>query len=142
MWYVYNHIMYARWILEDAITALNAQLLELAPSLLGPVDTVQPTVTVVGAPATQAVLRARAWRDTAFEAQAGKSLCVHVALASIAVTAPSSFELELRGLCGQRGAGVRGVGGRALAPCPAELNATHRFVDDYSVPLVQVSQNG
>ena len=57
--------MYARWVLEDAITALNAQLLELAPSLLGAVDTVQPTATVLGAPAS--FLRARAWRDEAFE---------------------------------------------------------------------------
>jgi hypothetical protein len=133
IWYVYNHIMYARWLLEDAITALNAQLLELAPSLLASVDTVQPTVTVLGKPAQ--FLRARAWRDEAFEAQAKGNLCVHVAVASISVSAPSSFELELHGLCGE-GSGASAAGAnRLLPPCPAELNATHQFYDDYSVAL-------
>eukprot|EP01043_Picozoa_sp_COSAG02_P009338 COSAG02_NODE_315_length_24910_cov_17.139978_10_plen_411_part_00 len=143
---VYNHIMYARWVLEDAITALNAQLLELAPSLLGTVDTVQPTVTVLGAPAT--FLRARAWRDKAFEAQAAQrgnvkqtssSLCVHVVLASIAVSMPPSpFELELRGLC----AGSNTSKIDAILPlCPNDINATHQFYDDYSVPLESRSQH-
>lgn len=132
--------MYARWVLEDAITALNAQLLDLAPSLLGPVDTVQPTTTVLGAPAT--FLRARAWRDKAFEAQvaargnvkqAGSGLCVHVVLASIAVsTPPSPFELELRGLCA--GSSSNKIDG-SLPLCPNNINATHQFYDDYSVPL-------
>ena len=32
-WYVYNHIMYARWLLEDATSALNAQVSN--PHLIG-----------------------------------------------------------------------------------------------------------
>ena len=27
-WYVYNHIMYARWLLEDSTSALNAQVIQ------------------------------------------------------------------------------------------------------------------
>ena len=46
-WYVYNHISYARWVLEDATSALNAKILSLTPSLLGPVTTVQPTVSFI-----------------------------------------------------------------------------------------------
>lgn len=40
-WYVYNHIMYARWALEDATSAVNAQVLELTYSLMGPVTVVR-----------------------------------------------------------------------------------------------------
>eukprot|EP01051_Picozoa_sp_SAG22_P004039 SAG22_NODE_207_length_15278_cov_4.056855_16_plen_163_part_01 len=138
--------MYARWLLEDSITALNAQLLELLPSLLAPVDTVQPTVTVLGAEQS-AALRARAWRDTEFEARgrattgaessagAGhqpSSLCVHVVVASIVRDAPTLFTLELGGLCG----------GDSVSACPASMNATHLFHDDYSVPLKRAGGGG
>ena len=60
--------MHSRWLLEDAASALNAQLQELAPSLLARADAVHPLVRVRGAPA--AFVRARAWRDSGFEAQA------------------------------------------------------------------------
>ena len=79
-WYVYNHIMYQRWVLEDTTSALNGQILELAPSLLGSVTTVQPVVTAVEG---NEWIRARAWRDAAFEAQKEGNLCVHLAVASV-----------------------------------------------------------
>ena len=95
-WYVYNHIMYARWLLEDATNSLNAQMLELAPSLLGHVATRQPAVTVtVG----DDWVRARAWRDAEFEAQAPGNLCVHVVAVSIN-DRPGTFSLDIADLCG------------------------------------------
>ena len=128
-WYVYNHIMYARWLLEDATSALNAQMLELAPSLLGHVTTSQPRVTVVEG---NDWIRAKAWRDAAYEAQqqhAVRNLCVHVAVASVGQK-PGTFALQLAGICG----------GGTLPPCPGKniggLNATHLFNQFYSVAIV------
>ena len=122
--YVYNHIMYARWVLEDATSALNGQIAELSPSLLAPVTTVHPEVTVVEG---DAWIRARAWRDAAFEAQQPGQLCVHLAVASIGAT-PGNFAIKLDGVCG----------GNGEPPCPKRgLNATHLFQQFYAVKVVE-----
>ena len=154
-WYVYNHIMYARWALEDATSAVNAQLLELTPSLLGPVTIVQPKTTVLAEAAGWA--RARAWRDSGFESAAPGNLCVHVVVASIN-DVPATFTLEIDGLClGSSGSGdnrtintTTGAIGGGTNRCPSTLaaaasgeaggtsvlNATHLFNEDYAVPVV------
>ena len=69
----------------------------------------------------------------------GLTNAVHVVLASIAVSMPPSpFELELRGLC----AGSNTSKIDAILPlCPNDINATHQFYDDYSVPLESRSQH-
>ena len=123
VWYVYNHIMYQRWVLEDTTSALNGQILELAPSLLGSVTTVQPVVTAVEG---NEWIRARAWRDAAFEAQKEGNLCVHLAVASVG-DRPGSFAIRIDGVCG----------GSGEPPCPKGLNATHLFNQYYSVPVIR-----
>lgn len=125
-WYVYNHIMYSRWLLEDATSSLNAELLELMPSLLGPVTVVQPTVVVVKG---DAWIRARAWRDTDFEAQDPSNLCVHVVVVSVG-DRPGSFKLHLDGVC--RGAGCKDTA----------TNATHLFYEAYSILAIPAPGGG
>ena len=119
--------MFARWLLEDATSSLNAQLLELTPSLLGSVTTQQPLVTALGG--SDAWVRARAWRDVGFEAQAAgpsEGLCVHVAVASVGAR-PGTFTLRFDGLC-------------PAAGCPpAGVNATHLFTESYAVPLLPLA---
>jgi hypothetical protein len=134
-WYVYNHIMYARWVLDDAVSAVNAKLLELTPSLMGPVTTIQPTITFVVKGGGEGeddgtLLRAKAWRDTAFEAKhPGGEICVHLVVASIAER-PSRFRLQLGGLCDSSSSGGGSGGGTAAAAAAAACreklhNATH-----------------
>ena len=125
IWYVFNHIMFARWLLEDSTSQLNAQMLELAPSLLGRVTTVQPVVALtVG----DEWARARAWRDADFEEKAPGHLCVHVAVASVGAL-PATFTLRLEGLCAD-----------GLGSCPPGqgLSAAHLFEEDYSVPVLEL----
>ena len=109
--------MYARWLLEDATSALDAQLLELSPSLLGPVTTVQPSVQVTQG---DIWLRAKAWRDSSYEAQSAK-LCIHLAAASIH-DVPAAFTLKISGLCHPTNETCAGLA----------LNATHIFTEAYS----------
>jgi hypothetical protein len=100
------------------------QILELAPSLLAPVTAAHPTVSVLEGGDW---VRARAWRDVAFEAQAPGHLCVHLIVASVG-SRPGSFAIRLGGVCGAAG----------LPVCPkAALNATHLFSQYYAVPTVR-----
>ena len=130
--YVYNHIMYARWVLDDAVSAVNAKILELTPSLLGAVTTIQPSVAFVAddphgpgvAGDAGQFLRARAWRDAGFEQRHPVQICVHVVVASIAER-PLQFQLQLGGLCDSGGAGCQGQA----------HNATHLFNQHYTVAV-------
>ena len=131
VWYVYNHIMFERWALEDATSAVDAQILELSSSLLGAATTVQPKVTVTDSQN----IRARAWRDADFEAQSSdpSHICVHMVVASIAL-APEAFSLHISGLC------------KTASDDPGcdlgTINATHIFTELYSVPVVRSSRGG
>jgi hypothetical protein len=68
-------------------------------SLMGSVTTVHPTVTVVEG---DDWIRARAWRDTSFEAQKAVNICVHLIVASVGVK-PGNFAIRLDGVCGAEG---------------------------------------
>eukprot|EP01052_Picozoa_sp_SAG31_P023229 SAG31_NODE_1902_length_6956_cov_5.312236_2_plen_490_part_00 len=133
-WYVYNRIMYMRWQLDDATAVLNAQILELAPSLLSSVTTVHPTVTILEG---SDWIRARAWRDPSFEAQRPQHLCVHLIVASVGER-PGNVAIRLEGVCtvGDRNAD-RKESHLHLPICPTNgLNATHVFNQYYSVPAI------
>ena len=131
VWYVYNHIMFERWALEDATSTVDAQILELSPSLLGAATTVQPRVAVMDSEN----IRARAWRDANFEAQSDDPslICVHVVAVSIAL-APEAFSLHISGLCKTQSDGQD----CALVP----INATHLFTEFYSVPVAKSPGGG
>eukprot|EP01051_Picozoa_sp_SAG22_P019485 SAG22_NODE_3612_length_1616_cov_1.926170_2_plen_187_part_00 len=139
-WYVYNHIMFERWLLEDVTAAVDAEFLELLPSLLGPVATTgaahlrPPPAVNITAGADWAV--AKAWRDTGYEARTAGGLCVHLAVASLKTDRPAGFELTLTGLS-PPGTPLAAAGSRegAAGDAGGGLNATHIFVEDYSVPL-------
>ena len=134
-WYVYNRIMYMRWMLEDSTAALNAQILELTPSLLGSVTTVHPVVTVLEG---DDWIRARAWRDVSFEAQRPGNLCVHLVVASVGVK-PGNFEIRLDGVCAGDGSDAQDTDDQKLLlpACPKiGLNATHLFNQYYAVPTI------
>ena len=108
---------------------MDAQILELTPSLLGTATLVQPQVTV--ADGALSFFRARAWRDADFEAQAAANLCVHLIVASIN-DKPASFSLSIDGLCRSK----------ADDCIKSGLNASHLFTEFYSVPVTKVKTSG
>lgn len=117
-WYVFNEIMYQRWQLEDETSAVDAAILSLQSSLQGDVRTVHPTLRVVTG---GALVRAKAWRDGAYE-ERENATCVHLVVVSVAALAPTQFTLHLDDI-------------DILPTSSPSRAAAHLFYESYSVSL-------